>query len=189
MKEIWIDLAANNDYECSNLGRIRSKSRTLIRSNGRPHKINGKILTPNSSKSHDYYQRTMLKIDGKYKTISFHREILKSFKPHPLQDKLQCNHINGIKTDNRIENLEWVTGAENLKHSFETGLQDNFIKRSKERNRLARKIDLYQLKWAKLERELFLTSYQEIAKKLNVHKKTLMQAIKGETYKDVQENI
>jgi len=80
-----------------------------------------KVLKP----AHDAngYLRTMLLNDnGKYDTVKVHRIIAKSFLSNPLS-KPCVNHINGLKDDNRVANLEWVTRSENTKHAFKTGLK------------------------------------------------------------------
>jgi hypothetical protein len=68
------------------------------------------------------YMRCTIWINGKSSTISQHRILAEYFIDNHEQ-KQQVNHKNGIKHDNRIENLEWVTQSENALHSFTNGLQ------------------------------------------------------------------
>ena len=67
------------------------------------------------------YIQICLYLDGKRYFKMHHRLIAEEFIANPL-NKSQINHINGIKTDNRICNLEWVTPKENVRHAIENNL-------------------------------------------------------------------
>ena len=68
------------------------------------------------------YLKVNLHRDGIRVNRLVHRLVATEFIPNP-ENKLEVNHKNGIKIDNRVENLEWVTGEENRRHAYETGLQ------------------------------------------------------------------
>lgn len=79
-----------------------------------PHK-----LTPKLDKYGYYTVKLSVKRKIFYRTI--HRLVAETFIPNPL-NLPQVNHIDGNKTNNHIDNLEWVTPKENTHHAFSTGL-------------------------------------------------------------------
>lgn len=111
MKEIWKDIEGYEGiYQVSNLGRVRSVDRYVQHNYGGLKFQSGKILKPSIQNTGYYY--VLLYKNGKALRKTLHRIIAKAFIPNP-ENKPQIDHINGIRTDNRIENLRWVTPSEN----------------------------------------------------------------------------
>lgn len=115
MEEIWKDIKDYEGvYQVSNLGRIKSLERYKENHN-KYQKVVEKIK--NNRKHTAGYLITDLYKDNKGKTAFIHRLVAEAFIPNP-NNKETVNHINGIKTDNRVENLEWATPLEQNIHYY-----------------------------------------------------------------------
>lgn len=95
---MWKIYPNNNNYECSSEGEVRNvKTKRIL-----------KLKTRS-----DGYQQVNLYKDGIATSKRVHRMILETFCPIEDSDSFDVNHINGIKTDNSVENLEWLAAKVN----------------------------------------------------------------------------
>lgn len=82
-----------------------------------------KFLSPQLDKN-GYEKIQMMSTDGKRHRYSVHRLVLENFHPIDGMEKLQVNHKDGNKQNNKLENLEWMTNYENTRHAIDNKLRD-----------------------------------------------------------------
>jgi len=116
MCEKWIGLIYQNQdlsdrFEISNIGRLKNiKTGKILKLNIIGKGYLGVVVSLGSRKNK--------------KMIRVHRAVAESFIPNP-ESKEMVNHKDGNKINNCINNLEWVTNSENMKHAYNTGLKTN----------------------------------------------------------------
>lgn len=152
------------EYYVSNFGRVRRLNRLKI-----PVKNKGGYLKIN------LYRRM------KVKTVTIHRLVLIAFT-NELGEGLHVNHKNFIKTDNRLENLEWCTSKENVNHFLDA--KDNRTKASVRiagTNNISAKLDDEKVKFIRTSS----LSNSELANKFNVKREAIRRIRVNQTWKHV----
>ena len=119
-KELWLPIPGFRFYEVSNIGRIRSIDHISSKMSrwgiAIDFFIKGKILKENKVKNSGGYYSKILCENGKKTTVMVHRVVALAFC-EGFKPGLVVNHKNGIRTDNRASNLEWVTYSQNVIYS------------------------------------------------------------------------
>lgn len=107
MEEIWKDIKDFEGlYQISNFGKVKNSRTNRILKN---------------KKDKDGYLYVILSKKSKIKALKIHRLVGIAFISN-IKNKPQINHIDGDKTNNNINNLEWCTHEENMKHAWENNL-------------------------------------------------------------------
>ena len=114
--EVWKIIAGYENYLISNFGRVKSLGYNYLGKNNKKCFKNSRILKTFFNKKNNY-SGIRLRNNKILKTFTIHRLVAVSFIKNP-ENKKTVNHKNGIRSDNRIENLEWMTYSENIQHSY-----------------------------------------------------------------------
>lgn len=122
--EEWRDIPGfEGIYQVSNLGRIKSLSRTLW--NGNAFHQHQEIIMKPSLDCNGYYLVGLRK-DKKYEYERVHRLVAKAFLPNPNGYRV-VNHIDANRSNNHVSNLEWCTHKHNTHHAIKKGNMDKMM--------------------------------------------------------------
>lgn len=160
IEEEWKSLPEYIGIEVSNLGRVRKNTR----------KHHNDVISEFCKDRDGYCRCTVQKLDGKKSSQPVHRLVAKAFIPNP-ENKSCVNHKDNDRTNNRVDNLEWVTPKENVYHSFIYGDR----KRLKEVQRTTVLTDFQVSQIAKLRT---MYSVNQISQLFNIKYSTLKNIIR-----------
>ena len=124
MQEIWKDIPGYEGfYQASNIGRIRSVDRLAPNKKyGENGKRRWKGVVLKAKRTADNCDRVTLWKCGKGKDWLTYRLVAMAFLGMPPNEKYTINHKDGNRLNNKVENLEWMTLADNIRHGYENGL-------------------------------------------------------------------
>jgi hypothetical protein len=176
--EIWRSvLNYKGYYEVSNHGNVRSINRIIIDKNGNELHYKSRLLKPAPNK--DGYLQVGLSRNSKINSYCVHQLEALAFIPNP-ENKPTVNHIDGIKANNYVDNLEWATKSEQAIHSLEHNLRtmpNAWIGKFGSKHCASKKVTQYT------KDNVFINNYGSIIEAANINKVdagTITKVCKGE---------
>lgn len=169
----------NHPYMVSNDGTVVSLGRVIIRNDGKrltiPERIMKDRIMPNG-----YVKVDMVSNDGERKTYSVHRLVAKYFIQNPYNHP-QVNHIDGNKRNNKVENLEWISARDNIRHARLTGLQKTKYGSETSSNKIQEKdvLEIFSLRKMNV-------SVKEIADKFSMSPQNIYDIINRKIWSHVE---
>ena len=178
-KEVWKPIPEYEGiYEVSNMGRVRSITRRIFCNNGKSYIQNGQIIKP--CLQTNGYLFVGLHNKGIMKQYRIHRLVAEAFLTNS-DNKLEVNHIDRNKTNNKSVNLEWVDHKENMAHGKSTTLHIN--------KKIAWNKKLTIKEARKIRKEYLPNdrkySTRALARKYGVSPNVIAKIIRNETYKEI----
>lgn len=162
--EVWKESYVPG-YYVSNTGNVRNSI--------------GKLMS--QQENHNGYMVLHLKVNDVQTTVRVHRMVAIAFIPNP-ENKPQVNHKDGNKKNNCVDNLEWVTGEENIEHAFRTGLTKVLAGHESPYAKLTAEDVKYIRESYRPGNKLY--GARALARKFGVHHSTIEDVIHKNTYKN-----
>lgn len=179
MEEIWKRVIGYEEfYKVSSLGRILRIPKKVTNNFGTF--ISKEIILKGSISMKGYVKQTLTK-NNKQHTLLVHRLVAEAFIQNP-EGKPMVNHINGIKDDNRLENLEWVTDSGNMQHALRTKL---LIPRNGSDIYFS-KFTTEEVKLIKYKFHIENISITNLSEMLDCNRRTIADIIKERTWRHVE---
>lgn len=172
-EEVWKPIHGfNGYYEVSNYGRVRSVDRTMTYANGLEVRYRGKLLSP-FMKANGYLQVTIswhCKNHHKY----VHRLVAEAFvvNPDPI-NKIEVNHLDEDKTNNRYDNLVWCTDKENKNHGTTI---ERAVRKRRELHCGEKSVTQYTLDWVPIKT---YAGIEEAVNATQISRKSIYNACNG----------
>jgi hypothetical protein len=178
-KEEWKDIPGYKGiYKISNLGLVVAHAKTWNSGRWITRSHPEKLMA--QSVDHKGYYKVGLRKDGKQKMWAVHRLVAFTFIENP-ENKPQVNHKDTNKKNNKVGNLEWATGAENMQHAHDSGVMNLRIGAKHPRAKLKEE-DVIAIRNSNL-------SDYDLAKHYEMSRSALREARIGKTWRDINSKL